>query len=196
MKNGAWVVGIGLVAGTMALADAVSQVPPRVRQRAKVNTPREARADKNKDGHIDPAEAKFIKRDAYLRNRSDVDRPWEKDADKNDDGKVDAVELRAFHISKLDANGDGHVDPAERRLYWTKKWRVVDTAIEKKYDKDGDGFLDWTEAREMLKDRLVLIQTDGKAKVDTDIELEFDANGDGVIDKAEAPALRAAIEAN
>ena len=196
MKRGSWMVGIGLLAGTIALADALAQPPPaRIRRKAKVDTPREARADKNRDGHVDPAEARFLKRDGYFRNRSDVDRPWEKDADKNNDGKVDAVELRVHHLAKLDANGDGKIDLAERRVYWTKRWRVVDTAVEKKYDKDGDGFLDWAEAREMLKDKLILIETDGKAKVDTDLELEFDTNGDGVIDKSEAPALRAAIEA-
>jgi len=72
---------------------------------------------------------------------------------------------------------------------------VVDTPAEKRYDTNGDGYLSWAEGREMLKDRLAIIQTDGRAIVNNEIELEFDVNQDGVIDREEAAKLKAALDA-
>lgn len=178
-----------IVSGTILAACLVASVAFAGPKAAKFR-----HADKNKDGKIGPREAAIVKHNAYLRNRSDVDRPWEAEADKNGDNKVDAVELRSFHVAKLDKNGDGKIDGVERRLYWLDKRAVVNTDVEKKYDADGNGYLSWDEAKEMLKDKLVVISTRGKAIVSNDIEMEFDTNDDGIIDASEAPALRAALE--
>jgi hypothetical protein len=194
MKIGLTVLMAGAMVGWVTNADARPKPPgPRAHDRV-VDTPREARADRNHDGVVGPREAAAARRHAYLRKRSDVDRPWEQAADKNNDGHVDGAELRAYHRAKLDANGDGKIGPAERAAYWHRRW-VVNTPFEKKYDKNGDGYLEWPEARELLKDKHTLILTDGQAKVDTDIELEFDANDDGVIDRAEAADLKLALDA-
>ena len=107
---------------------------------------------------------------------------------------MDGAELRAFHIVKLDANGNGVIEPGERDHYWRRRW-VVNTPVEKKYDHNGDGYLEWPEAKEMLKHKHALIMSGGLVKVDTDLELEFDANANGIIDASEAPALKAAIDA-
>jgi hypothetical protein len=163
-------------------------------QKAKVNTPAEAKMDRNHDGVVQPIEKAKAHTALYLRNRNDVDRPWEKYADKNNDGKVDAVELRAFHLVQLDANGDGVIVLAERRLYWAQKRAIVNTDLERKYDTNGDGYLSWDEAREYLRDRLRVIETDGRAIVNNDLETEFDADGDGILSRAEAAKLKAALD--
>jgi hypothetical protein len=187
-----WILlGVCLLTSAVAMAD----VPRRHwwrGSRARVDTPREAKADANRDGFVQPTEAR---RAAYLRNRSDVDRPWEKAADANTDGKVDGTELRVFHRAQLDANHDGIITVAERKGYWRQKRACVDTPAERRYDLDHDGYLSWEEGREYLKDRLILIQTHGRAVVDTDLELEFDTDGDGFIDRNEAVALKAALDA-
>jgi hypothetical protein len=198
MKQSRIVTAVGVLVAMGMMGVALANPPPpakaRLKAKAKVDRPWEARADKNKDGLVGPREAAAAaRRNRYLRARSDVDRPWEKLADTDGDGRVDGMELRVYHIKRMDANGDGVIQPAERVAYW-KRARIVDTEIERKYDRNGDGFLEWPEVRELLKDRYALIVTQGQAKVDTDFELEFDADQDGVIDKTEAAALKAALE--
>jgi len=157
--------------------------------KAKVDKPWEAKADANKDGVVQPVEAK-----GYFRAKSVVDRPWEEKADANSDGKVDWKEVKVYHKTQMDSDGNGAVSVEERRSYWVKTKSFVNTEIEKKYDKDSDGYLNWEEGRELLKDKYTVIQTRGKAIVNTDMEAEFDANGDGVIDRAESSALMEAIK--
>lgn len=164
-------------------------------KKAKVNTPWEARADKDHDGVVEPAEAARLNASHYFRTSSAVDRPWEVAADSNKDGRVDRAELHAYHVSKLDANHDGAITTAERRAYWIHKHAVVNTAAERRYDANGDGYLNWEEGRAFLKDRLAVINTEGRALVSNELEMEFDADKDGVIDRAEARKLKAAIEA-
>lgn len=158
-------------------------------QKAKVNKPWEAKADTDKDGVVEAKEARV-----YFRAKSVVDRPWEEKADANNDGKVDWKEIHVYHKTQMDSDGNGIITVEERRAYWVKTKSVVNTEFEKKYDKDGDGYLSWDEGREMLKDKYAIIQTKGKAIVNTDLEAEFDANSDGVIDRSEAPAVREAIK--
>lgn len=181
----------------LAVCAANANAWPRWRHkpRHKVNTPAENRMDKNNDGWVQPREAAAARHHAYYRNRADVNRPWEQAADRNNDGVVDGTELRKFHLRHLDANHNGRIDSAERTAYWDRRW-TVNTAVERKYDANGDGFLEWPEAREMLRDKHALIVTHGQAKVDTDLELEFDANDDGILDRAEAVALLAALDAD
>jgi hypothetical protein len=181
--------------GVVTPREAVTERRWEWHPRATVNTPAEARADRDRDGAVEPREAARAATVRYLRRRSDVDRPWEIQADVNSDGAVDVVELRRYHRAKMDGNGDGVIGPAERRLYWTQCRAVVNTPVEKKYDADGNGYLNWDEAREMLKDKLRVIETGGRAVVNTDIETEFDADGDGIISVKEAEAIRAALAA-
>ena len=164
-------------------------------QKAKVNTPWEARADKDNDGVVEPREAARMNSAHYFRTASAVDRPWEVAADVNKDGRVNRAELHAYHLGIMDADHNGIITPDERRNHWIKKHAVVDTPAEKRYDTNGDGYLSWAEGREMLKDRLAIIQTDGRAIVNNEIELEFDVNQDGVIDREEAAKLKAALDA-
>ena len=70
------------------------------------------------------------------------------------------------------------------------------TSVEKKYDANGNGYLSPVEAKELLKDRLRLVRTHGRAKVNTPLEREFDANNDGIIDRKEAEAIKEAIKDN
>jgi Ca2+-binding EF-hand superfamily protein len=166
------------------------------KQAATVNTPWEAKADRDHDGIVEPAEVTRARELGYGRTLSAVNRPWEKAADLNHNGKVDASELRTFHLTHLDVNHDGIITPAEHRAYWLQNRAVADTMLEKRYDANGDGYLNWIEARAMFKDRKIIIATNGKAIVSNDIELAFDANKDGVIDRDEAALLQAALDAN
>jgi Ca2+-binding EF-hand superfamily protein len=159
------------------------------KEKAKVNKAWEAKADSDKDGVVEAREAH-----AYFRAKSVVDRPWEEKADANNDGKVEWKELRVYHKTQMDTDGNGAITTEERIAYWTKVKSVVNTRVEKKYDKDGDGYLSWEEGKELLKDKAEIIKTKGKALVNTDLEAEFDKNSDGVIDGKEAPALLEAIK--
>lgn len=97
-------------------------------------------------------------------------------ADKNDDGAVDKKEM---HMEK---NWEQNKAAENRSL--------VNSPVEKRYDRDGNGWLDSKETKALLKDKYTIIQTDGKAKVNTAIETKYDANKDGVIDAAEAEAMQ------
>jgi Ca2+-binding EF-hand superfamily protein len=161
--------------------------------KAEVDTKWEARADKNDDGVVQPAEARKAKTTAYIKHKSDVNRKWEARADTDKNGKVSAKELRAYHRSVMDKNGDGKVDKKERTAYWTRRKAKVNTRFEKLHDTDGDGWINGSEAQELLRDRLLIIKTHGRAKVNTDLEREYDANNDGVIDREEAAAIKDAL---
>jgi len=65
----------------------------------------------------------------------------------------------------------------------------VNTGVEKKYDKNSDGWLEPAEAKEMLRDKYTIVKTEGKAVVDTPLEADYDTNNDGVIDPKEAEAM-------
>jgi Ca2+-binding EF-hand superfamily protein len=148
--------------------------------------------DKNKDGVVDKKEIQVEKK-SEQKQSSEVNTRWEKKADTNGDGIVDANEAASWGKLKkerLDLNNDGVIDAWEKRLYWKNSSTRVNTTVEKKYDKNGDDWLEPAEAQEMLKDKYTLIRTHGKAKVDTDLEAEYDTNGDGVIDANEAEAMK------
>jgi hypothetical protein len=186
-------------------------------QKAKVNTPREVKMDANKDGVVNPAEANRAHqawkaktdsnqdgvvdtterqqaRQQRLEKKAQVDRPWEAKADTNRDGVLDSTEAaqaRQQFKNKVDLNHDGTIDPKERRSAegWQHSKRKVNTEAEKKHDGNGDGWIDATEARQMMQDRKVLVSTEGKAKVNTLAEDAADANKDGIVDPAEAKTL-------
>jgi hypothetical protein len=155
---------------------------------ARVNTPAEARADKDHDGIVEPAEARHARK--TVNEAAVVNRPWEAKADLNHDGKVDTVELRKFHRKAMDTNNDGIINSSERHAFWTLRKSKVNTPAEAKYDRDGDGFLTGDEARQFLRDRAILVASHGKAKVSNPLEAEFDADHDGLIDPAEAAIMK------
>jgi len=153
-------------------------------------------ADRNKDGIVDKKE-RHMEKEWERKQRSKVNTWWEKRADTNNDGTVDSDELAAWKKltkERIDLNQDGVIDAKERRLSWRHARARVNTPLEQKYDKNGDGWLEPDEIRELLKDKALLIQTDGKAKVDTPLEAEYDANGDGVLDPDEAKTLKSDLE--
>ena len=170
-------------------------------------------ADKNKDGKISrkefkkekkfehkkkaranaSKEADTAKTNKYIENRSDVNREWEANADADKNGKVSAGELRSYRKTVMDKNEDGNVGAKERKTFWLRKRSRVNTQLEKKHDADNNGYIGGEEAKKMLRNRLRIINTHGKAKVDSAIESEYDANGDGVINVDEAHAIRDAL---
>lgn len=159
-------------------------------------TARFEHADKNNDGTIDKKEWR-MEHQREQGQRSRVNTWWEKRADTNNDGKVDDSELSAWKQltkERIDLNNDGVIDPKERRLCWRHGRSKVNTALEQKYDANGDGWLEAAEVKELLKDRAQIIKTEGKAKVDSGIEEEYDANNDGVIDASEAGEMKGDCE--
>ena len=162
---------------------------------ALAKPPVEARlkhADKNKDGVVDKKEI-HMEKQWEQEQRAKVNNWWERRADTNNDGKVDSNELSSWKQltkERIDLNNDGVIDAKERRLSWRHARARVNTALEKKYDANADGWLEPAEVKELLKDRYALIRTKGKAKVDTAIEEDYDTNEDGAIDAQEAEAMK------
>lgn len=155
-------------------------------------------ADKNKDGVVDKKEI-HMEKQWEQEQRAKVNSWWERRADTNNDGTVDSAELASWKQltkERLDLNNDGVIDAKERRLSWRHARSRVNTALEKKYDANADGWLEPAEVKELLKDRYTLIKTTGKAKVDTAIEEDYDTNEDGVIDAQEAEAMEVDMKDN
>jgi len=152
-------------------------------------------ADKNKDGTVDKKEYKMKQQQEEKLRK--VNNWWEKRADTNGDGVVSSDELSSWkklEKEKIDLNGDGTIDAKEQRMCWAHARSRVNTDVEKKYDANGDGWLEPSEVKQLLQDKQTLIKTNGKAKVDTQIENEYDTNNDGVIDASEAGALKEDLE--
>ena len=150
-------------------------------------------ADKNDDGIVTKKEWNMEK-NWEQRKQSQVNTWWESRADTNNDGRVDNSELavwKKLEKERIDLNGDGIIDAKEKRLSWRYVKSKVNTALEKKYDANQDGWLEASEVKNMLRDRYALIQTNGKVKVDTPIEAEYDADGDGILDLKEVEDLKA-----
>ena len=150
-------------------------------------------ADRNDDGVVTAREMQKEKQFEH-NQRSTVNQPWEERADADGDGKVEPVEARAYRLQIIDLNKDGTITVEERRAFQGSWKRIVTSDVERKYDANGNGSLEWPEARELLKDRLTIVNTDGKAIVNTDTEREFDDNGDGVIDGVEAARLKELLD--
>jgi EF hand len=133
----------------------------------QVDTKRENILDKNNNGYVGRKESTEARKN-YIENRSEVDKHWEERADKNDDGVVGKNEAaRAWHHRKFHVN----------------------TALEKRYDADGNGYITTNEARSLLQAKRALVISKGQAKVDSEIEREYDTNGDGILTKQEAQAM-------
>lgn len=177
---------LAIVALVLSISTAQAEPKPSAGKRMQ-------HADRNDDGVVTAREMQKEKQFEH-KQRSTVNQPWEERADADGDGKVEPVEARAYRLQIIDLNKDGTITVEERRAFYGSWKRVVNTEAEKKYDANGSGYLEWPEAREFLKDRLTIVNTDGKAIVNTDIEREFDDNGDGVIDAKEAAALKEVLD--
>jgi len=94
--------------------------------------------------------------------------------------------IKTEQCSQVDSNAQMH--------RWQRRHQKVSNNVEKKYDSNGDGYLQPQECKEMLKDKQTIINTNGKAKVDSAVEAEYDTNKDGVIDAKEAEALKEALK--
>ena len=70
------------------------------KHKAKVDTKWEKKADKNKDGIVQPGERRRAHAKGYLKHKTEVDTKWEKAADTDGNGSVSAAELRDYRISK------------------------------------------------------------------------------------------------
>lgn len=194
-----WLVAGVTVVVTLGTMNTAQAWPHWVRRHGKP-------ADRNRDGHVDPAERKHAAdkdkdgvvepaeaHRAAVLAKSRVDRPWEAKADANHDGRVSVAELKDYRLGIMDANRDGIIEPVERHAFWVSRKFRVTTAVEKKYDANGDGLLSGDEIVEYLKDKWRVISTDGRAIANTPLEQEFDADNDGVISAEEAHALKDAI---
>jgi len=132
------------------------------KQRSKVNTWWEKRADTNNDGKVDSTE---------LSNWKNLQRER---IDMNQDGEIDAKERRLSwrHAkskvntsleAKYDDNHDGWLEPSEIRDMLNDRYLViqtngkakVDTPLEAEYDANADGIIDIDEA-EILREDLDL----------------------------------------
>ena len=100
-----------------------------------------------------------------------------------------------------DMNKDGKVDAKE--MWMQKAWDYqqgnerackVNTRLERKYDADGNGWLDNQEARNMLRARYRYMKRRRMTKVDNPFEAKFDINSNGYIDTGELQALKDAIQ--
>lgn len=129
------------------------------KQKARLNTWWERRADTNNDGKVDGDELAAWKK--LTKERIDL----------NNDGVIDAKERRLSwrHAksrvntaleAKYDANSDGWLEPLEVKellkdkstLIKTKGKAKVDTELEEEYDTNGDGVIDAQEAKTLKED--------------------------------------------
>ncbi len=129
------------------------------RQRVKVNTWWESRADVNNDGVVDPEELSSWKR--LQKEKIDLD----------NDGEISAREKRICwkHVrsrvdslleSEFDKNNDGWLQPEEAKEYLKSRYALIktkgeakaDSFIEQEYDIDKDGIIEREEAEIMKQD--------------------------------------------
>ena len=116
--------------------------------------------DKNKDGIIQPVEAR-------QEHPKKVLRPLDSDKDGIVDVKERTVAWRRANPkvntpleAKHDANGDGWLQPEEMKALLRERHLMikthgeakVDTPAEAEYDANKDGLIDITEAEVMMKD--------------------------------------------
>lgn len=72
---------------------------------------------------------------------------------------------------------------------WKTDRTKVGSPVEKKYDTNGDGWIDPAEAKVILKNKQAEVKTQGQAKVETAVEKGYDTNKNGVISREEADAM-------
>lgn len=72
-------------------------------------------------------------------------------------------------------------------------WPVT-TPLEARYDADGDGRLNEAEGDVYLRERAVILRTEGRVTVHTAMERAYDVDGDGMLSGPEAEALLVDLE--
>jgi hypothetical protein len=79
------------------------QVPDKLENKARVNTPLEQKYDANQDGVLERAEARQMIKDRYelikTKGKAKVDTAIEKQYDANNDGVLDATEAAAMNAA-------------------------------------------------------------------------------------------------
>lgn len=148
--------------------------------------------DRNKDGVIDQKEWRIEKR-RQQAIRPEVDAWAQSKADTNLDGVVDKEELAVWQKlikGKIDSDQDGIISPKEKRTAWKYARTQAKNEMEKRYDKNGDGWLEPAEVKMFLKDKYSLIAKEGKIKVDSLLEKEYDQDNNGILDAQEVKALQ------
>ena len=145
--------------GTVDKKERVMERKWEQKQKRKVNTWREKRADTNGDGVVDSDESQARK--DLTKERIDLD----------GDGVISPKERRlcwrharsrvnTAREQKYDANDDGWLEPEEVKkllkdkcaLIKTNGKAKVDTALEEGYDANGDGIIDAEEAEALKED--------------------------------------------
>ena len=162
------------------------------KDRRRVEKERE-RADLNHDGRVDASEAEAAKNAWYRERGLKFDGPWGPSADGDGDGRISATELYEFKKALLDDDGDGALSPDDYRRFFKHVRSLIQTPREKRFDRSGDGFLDGSEALEMLKDRLSGLKGGSKRPVESKFDRLFDSNIDGQLSPEEAAAIELAI---
>jgi hypothetical protein len=173
-------------------ADDARKAKERERDQRRVEKERE-RHDLDGDGKVDAMEAEAAKNPWYRERGLKLDRPWESHADGDADGKLSAAELYAFKKEMLDDDQDGVLSSDDYRRFFKRVRSLVQTPREKRFDRNGDGFLDGDEIPAMLKDRLSSLKGVPKRPVESKFDRLFDSNVDGNLSSDEAGALELAI---
>lgn len=117
-----------------------------------------------------------------------------KHADRNKDGRVDRKEKvmenrweNAHQHGDANTGGKGVYSAGEKPETPAAK---VDTSLEKKFDSNGDGWMNAYENNELLKYKYRMVQANGRTRVETDAEKLYDTNNDGYINIEEAEVMK------
>ncbi len=151
------------------------------------------RQDLNHDGRVDASEAEAAKNPWYRERGLKLDGSWELHADGDGDGKLGAAELFEFKRALLDDDGDGALSSDDYRRFFKHVRSLAQTAREKRFDRNGDGFLGGDEVLAMLRDRLSSLKGAPKRPVESKFDRLFDSNVDGQLSPDEAGAIELAI---
>lgn len=87
---------------------------------------------------------------------------------------------------------DSYSDEENKWMHWQPT--KATTPIEIKYDKNGNGWIEPIERREMLKDTIAQVKEKGTAKVESPIQAQYDKNKNGVIDVIEVKMIQPDID--
>lgn len=124
--------------------------------------PPKAVVDRNKDGIVDRKEIlrEKTKVDTRWEKKADLDRDGRVEAGELKAWRHHKAKVNTEVESKYDANSDGWLEPDEAREYLKDRYRVikthgkavVNTAAEAEYDANNDGIIDVGEAEAMRND--------------------------------------------
>lgn len=93
-------------------------------------------------------------------------------------------------IVKKNGGPSPSVQPSKKKPSWQTGPVKAEGPVETRYDADGDGWLAPQENKELLKDKMKIINARGKTKVETAAEREYDLDHNSYIDETEAEPLK------